>query len=100
MGLRRGGRRGGARGRKRPPAGRRPNLIFQTGWKVWTFRRGWKPARLGRAYADVSHILLLPTGLADGLGQEVNLPYRNSGFAPKDRVPRSSGWVPENSAAG
>jgi hypothetical protein len=100
MGLRRGGRRLGARGPKRPPAGRGANLIIQTGWKGWTFRRGWQPGRLGRAYADVSHILLLPTGLAVGLGQEVNLPYRKGGFAPKDWVPRSSGWVPENSAAG
>jgi hypothetical protein len=32
--------------------------------------------RLGRTYTDVHDILLLPAGLAGGLGREVLLPYR------------------------
>lgn len=37
---------------------------------------------------DRHHILLLPTGLADGLGQEVKLPYRfTKRIRPGRRVP-------------
>ena len=44
--------------------------------------------RRGRTGEDVHHILLLPTGLADGLGQEVSLPYRfNKRIRPGRRVP-------------
>lgn len=44
--------------------------------------------RRGRIGEDVHHILLLPTGLADGLGQEVSMPYRfNKRIRPGRRVP-------------
>ena len=44
--------------------------------------------RRGRTGEDVHHFLLLPTGLADGLGQEVSLPYRFSKrIRPGRRVP-------------
>ena len=59
--------------------------------------------RCGRTTTGVCHILLLPAGLAVGLGREVGLPYRLdelSGFAPKTWVPRFSVWVSENSAVG
>ena len=57
--------------------------------------------RFGRTRSDVRHILLLPTGLAGGLGREVLCPTAYicvCGFAPKTRVPRFSDGVSENSA--
>jgi hypothetical protein len=47
--------------------------------------------RGGRTKSDVRHILLLPAGLAGGLGREVICPTASRcGFAPKTRVPRFS----------
>jgi hypothetical protein len=55
--------------------------------------------RFGRTKSDVRHILLLPAGLAGGLGREVLCPTASlCGFAPKNRVPRFSDGVSENSA--
>lgn len=55
--------------------------------------------RFGRINANVHYILLLPAGLAGGLGREVLCPTAwVCGFAPKTWVPRFSDGASENSA--
>jgi hypothetical protein len=72
---------------------------------VWGEGRGlgkkFEAARTGRtsvkAKLNGNMILLLPTGLADGLGQKVvTLPQMR--IRPLKWVPRSSGFRPEDSA--
>jgi hypothetical protein len=71
-------------------------VMGMTGRDVWAESRmgelvQLKRMRLGRTNADVHYILLLPAGLAGGLGREVLCPTAYlCGFAPKTRVPRFS----------
>ncbi len=52
-----------------------------------------KRMRLKRTGSDVRHILLLPAGLAGGLGREVLLPYRiYMRIRPKDLGPPLLRW--------
>jgi hypothetical protein len=80
--------------------------VFYRGELIIWIKCGFQASRreeadvcVGRTYGDIHHILLLPTGLADGLGQEVSCPTgQTTGFAPKEWVPRSSGSGPKDSA--
>ncbi len=56
--------------------------------------------RLGRNKAVIGHILLLPAGLAAGLGQEVSCPTAYADSPRKIGSPASPADGPENSAFG
>ncbi len=80
-----GGRR--ALGKRRWPSGLHVLIMGSScGPRAAQAMKNWLCR--GRTGEDVHHILLLPTGLADGLGQEVSLPYRfTKRIRPGRRVP-------------
>jgi hypothetical protein len=74
-------------------------LNLRQGYRSAAFGGGAYPDKSGHTTSDVQHILLLPTGLAEGLGQEVSCPTACWRIRPKKLGPPLLRQLPENSAA-